>query len=39
LEDQFFGKEEINRDLDLSSVEFIHKGFNPNVGEKIYLGS
>jgi len=38
-EEQFFGKEEIKGDLDLSSLTSIPEGFNPNVGGGLYLDS
>jgi hypothetical protein len=38
-EKQFFGKEKINRSLDLYSVTSIPKGFNPTVGGSLDLRS
>ena len=38
-ENQFYGKEKINGDLDLNSVTSIPEGFNPTVGGFLYLNS
>jgi len=38
-EDQFFGREMVNGDLNLRSVTKVPEGFNPTVGGSLYLNS
>ena len=38
-EEQFYGSEKINGDLDLNSLKSIPEGFNPTVGRDLYLFS